>query len=253
MTILYPVGPKELLIFPGQGLSIARMGIALRQVMKLSKIFALIPIAAALLGFGSPAAADSFQGTIWSLRYSGFALPDADPLNETYRITLGVDTNGYNGTGSFLDQVALKVSSSIVSASLFSAPGGTSAWSLASGGLNASGCSGSGGGFECANSLSILNSGKGVAINPGNGVGIDYSWVFDITMNNGALITNPLGDSVKARFVNSSGAKVGDLVSEGITLTITPIPEPETYAMLLAGLGLMGFVARRRQRKLAAA
>lgn len=26
-----------------------------------------------------------------------------------------------------------------------------------------------------------------------------------------------------------------------------PIPEPETYAMLLAGLGLMGFVARRRR------
>jgi hypothetical protein len=32
----------------------------------------------------------------------------------------------------------------------------------------------------------------------------------------------------------------------------TPIPEPETYMMLLAGLGLMGFVARRRQRSLAA-
>jgi hypothetical protein len=28
---------------------------------------------------------------------------------------------------------------------------------------------------------------------------------------------------------------------------VTNIPEPETYAMLLAGLGLMGFVARRRQ------
>ena len=27
----------------------------------------------------------------------------------------------------------------------------------------------------------------------------------------------------------------------------TPIPEPETYAMMLAGLGLMGFVARRRK------
>jgi hypothetical protein len=34
---------------------------------------------------------------------------------------------------------------------------------------------------------------------------------------------------------------------------IAAVPEPETYAMLLAGLGLMGFVARRRQRKLAAA
>ena len=30
--------------------------------------------------------------------------------------------------------------------------------------------------------------------------------------------------------------------------TITPIPEPETYAMLLAGLGLLGFTARRRKQ-----
>ena len=27
---------------------------------------------------------------------------------------------------------------------------------------------------------------------------------------------------------------------------VTPVPEPETYALLLAGLGAMGFVARRR-------
>ena len=31
--------------------------------------------------------------------------------------------------------------------------------------------------------------------------------------------------------------------------TAMPIPEPETYAMILAGLGLMGFVARRRKQK----
>jgi len=29
-----------------------------------------------------------------------------------------------------------------------------------------------------------------------------------------------------------------------------PVPEPQTYAMMLAGLGLMGFVARRRQQML---
>jgi hypothetical protein len=34
---------------------------------------------------------------------------------------------------------------------------------------------------------------------------------------------------------------------------VSPIPEPETYAMLIAGLGLMGFVARRRQKKALAA
>lgn len=31
-----------------------------------------------------------------------------------------------------------------------------------------------------------------------------------------------------------------------------PVPEPETYAMMLAGLGMLGFVARRRKQKLAA-
>ncbi len=31
-------------------------------------------------------------------------------------------------------------------------------------------------------------------------------------------------------------------------LYMVPIPEPETYAMMLAGLGLIGFVARRRRR-----
>ena len=39
----------------------------------------------------------------------------------------------------------------------------------------------------------------------------------------------------------SSGAT---LYSTGVAL----IPEPETYAMLLAGLGLLGFIVRRRQR-----
>ncbi len=28
---------------------------------------------------------------------------------------------------------------------------------------------------------------------------------------------------------------------------VSPVPEPETYAMMLAGLGLMGFMARRRK------
>lgn len=32
-------------------------------------------------------------------------------------------------------------------------------------------------------------------------------------------------------------------------MTAVPVPEPETYAMLLAGLGALGFVARRRQGK----
>ena len=30
-------------------------------------------------------------------------------------------------------------------------------------------------------------------------------------------------------------------------LAVTPVPEPETYGMLLAGLGVLGFLARRRK------
>ena len=33
---------------------------------------------------------------------------------------------------------------------------------------------------------------------------------------------------------------------------VTAVPEPETYVMLLAGLGLMGFVTRRRRQSVAA-
>jgi len=183
-------------------------------------------------------AADSFQGTIWSLSYSGSALADADPLHETYRVTLAVDTSGYTGGGSFIDQVAVKVSSSLFGASLVSGPGGASNWSISGGGIGAYGCTGNGSGFECADGL-ILAGNTPV---PGG----TYSWVFDLTMDNGLLFTGLLESSVKGRFVDANGRKVGALVSENVTLT-SPVPEPEIYAMMGLGLGLMGWIGRRRK------
>ena len=40
--------------------------------------------------------------------------------------------------------------------------------------------------------------------------------------------------------------KFGYVVEYGDTL-LSPVPEPETYTMLLAGLGLLGFMAPRRK------
>lgn len=34
---------------------------------------------------------------------------------------------------------------------------------------------------------------------------------------------------------------------DNVSLTVTPVPEPETYALMLAGLGLVGVAVRRRQ------
>jgi hypothetical protein len=33
--------------------------------------------------------------------------------------------------------------------------------------------------------------------------------------------------------------------------TVSAVPEPETYAMLLAGLGVLGAAARRKQKEMA--
>jgi hypothetical protein len=40
--------------------------------------------------------------------------------------------------------------------------------------------------------------------------------------------------------------KTGDLLSQ--TIPMAPIPEPETYALMLAGLSAMGFMAKRRKQ-----
>lgn len=42
-------------------------------------------------------------------------------------------------------------------------------------------------------------------------------------------------------------------LSPGLTPVSAPVPEPETYAMLLAGLGLLGFTARQRKQEESAA
>ena len=44
----------------------------------------------------------------------------------------------------------------------------------------------------------------------------------------------------------------GGFYNAAVNFNSAPIPEPETYAMMLAGLGLMGFVARRRKPRQAA-
>lgn len=49
-------------------------------------------------------------------------------------------------------------------------------------------------------------------------------------------------------FYSVKGHNIQVLAQSGVDA----IPEPETYAMLLAGLGFMGFVARRRKQKNAA-
>jgi hypothetical protein len=172
------------------------------------------------------------QGSIYDLTYSGVAISTAGPT-DTWRITLTIATAGYNAGGTHLDTVALKVSAQLVSANLVTAPGGVGLWNETLGGLNAGGCNGSGGGFDCVEATSV---GTSPAV-----PGATYTWVFDLEIADGGLFTGLLASSIKARYVNDAGGKVGDLVSENITLSV---PEPAFGLLLLAA----AWPVRRRAR-----
>jgi hypothetical protein len=74
---------------------------------------------------------------------------------------------------------------------------------------------------------------------------------------NGLLLTPPSLSSVEHNeFQIFCGDDVFAFTASGPLTSFTsvsPIPEPETYAMLLAGLALLGFVTKRRVRLRAAA
>ena len=69
---------------------------------------------------------------------------------------------------------------------------------------------------------------------------------------NGFIETGSLGDfnftgPLVLTVTGHSAAAGGTFASYSGTMNVSAIPEPETYAMLLAGLGLIGFMARRRK------
>jgi len=175
------------------------------------------------------------QGSVYEISSTGVPISTAGPT-DIWEITLSIQTSGYDGGGSFIDNVALKVSSQLVSADLISAPGGVMNWVELLGGLNANGCNGAGSGFDCA---------MAIAINPSVAVpsGSTYTWVFHLEIADGGLFTGVDASSIKARYVDSHRHKVGALVSENLTLTT--VPEPGTAMLLLLGASLL---AARRPR-----
>jgi hypothetical protein len=211
------------------------------QMIKLLRCAFLVYTALAM--YPSDARAESIgpdcgtcQGSIYTLDILGLAPTDLykDGSFDTYRVALTIDTSGYTGTGSYIDEVAVKISSSVNKANIVEAPEGASTWNLLPGGLNADGCTGSGSGFECAE---WIGSGSSYII-----PGPVLKWVFDIDISSPLFSftsTNyDLLPSIKARYVDDSGNKVGALVSE-------KVPEPATLALLTVGM-TFGTIRRRR-------
>ena len=64
-----------------------------------------------------------------------------------------------------------------------------------------------------------------------------------VSLTGGTVLYQALG-------INDSGQIIAD-GSNGQAYLLTPVPEPGSYAMMLAGLGLVGYVVRRKKQKAA--
>ena len=120
---------------------------------------------------------------------------------------------------------------------------GTYTWSLSFNlaGFDASTASFSGK-FAADNSAVVLLNGH--SIGSANG--------FTSFSNFGAASGFNSGLNTLDFVVTNDGQSTGNPTGLRVEFTasnVTPVPEPETYAMLLAGLGLMGVISRRRAKR----
>jgi hypothetical protein len=181
---------------------------------------------ATLLGAGALASAQAgtieYQGVDFTSSWSGNVL--------TLEIDAANPTGGWAGATS-LGALQLKDLGSFDNVSLTAAPGGATNWSLSSNELNANGCSG--GGHAGA---SLCYSGAHVALAD--------DMVFQFTFSGGNL--DPTSPQLKVNMFGADGdKKVGSLMGEH--LVVSAVPEPQTYALMLGGLGLLGVMARRKR------
>ena len=77
-----------------------------------------------------------------------------------------------------------------------------------------------------------------------SGDGFSHHTMKFTALSSGLATFEYLNNQFGTNIGNNEGNHIGALLDN---VAVTSVPEPESYAMFMAGLGLMGFIARRRK------
>lgn len=181
-----------------------------------------------LLGAGALASAQAgtleYQGVTFDSSWSGNVL--------TLEIDAAHPTGDWAGATT-LGALQLKDVGSFDNVTPSAAPEGATNWTLSSAELTAKGCSGGG------------HAGMGLCYS-GAPIALGDDMVFQFTFDGGSQdLASP---HLKVNFYGADGGRTaGSLLSENIPAGVAAVPEPQSYAMLMGGLAVMGVLARRRR------
>jgi hypothetical protein len=195
--------------------------------MKLNKKFKALLLAVSMLGTSSAFATSTYTYTDSTDSFFSGSFSVATPLTDgTYNLLTAPASDNFTNTffSALFTHYTGKVTASVTFAeSLFNVTvtgGQVTAWDIV-----AKGTAGWCGGIRCGTSY----SGYYVATtsnSPGNSL-------------QAFTVTGPRNDSAN---ITSTLAGNGIWTGGGVSTVAAPIPEPETYCMMLAGLALMGFM-----------
>jgi hypothetical protein len=209
--------------------------------MKAGKFALATVVAAAALGFGTPASAQTFsfgdfltgtQVPTGGATWASMSISNTSGNTYTFSLSLGSNFDDIFGSQAYVNEAFFNASGFLsVGAPTLLDNSGVSSISSVNGNNN-----GPTGIFEFGdrfgqNANNRLSAGETVS----------WSQTFASALT---LISPEVGLKVQG---------IGERGQDSATYTpTTPIPEPETYAMLLAGLGLLVFARRRAARRSAA-
>ena len=177
----------------------------------------------ALAAAASALALSSLTASANTLTFQGVTFDTVALDGDTLELTID---NALSATGDwtgiqYLNAFEIKNIGTITGATLTD-------WSESSNELNAHGCTGGSAGGACFTHSPAM--------------ALSNHMVFDIDFTGTPDFSLP---HLKVEFFTSltQDKATGNLLSQDIPV----VPEPETYALMLAGLGVVGFVARRRR------